>query len=132
MEIKQLNDKIQGLVNIRKQVEEAELIYKGLKNTKDLIQSELVEALKENDLKSWKIASTGENAIIAKRKSIGITNQVLAFSFAKENNCVDEKINKDNLKKVINNLEETPSGFEVKETSYLSIKKPKEDDISTK
>jgi len=125
MEIKQLNEKIQGLVAIRNQVEEAEYIYKGLKNTKDLLQEELMKALKENDMKSYKIASTDENITIAKRKSVGITNQVLAMSFAKKNNCTKEEIDKTELKKIINNLEEVPNGFEVKETEYLSIRKPK-------
>ena len=128
MDLKQIKTKAEELSSIRKDIDTIELELKvkteQLKFKRDKIQNELINALKESELKSIKVAS-GENYSMGVRKSFVINDNSKALEWAKENKVVS--VDKREAEKIIKTLEEIPTGFEIKETEFISIRLNKND-----
>lgn len=94
-----------------------------LKVERDAVQQELLEELKKNELASIK-TENGETYARSSRKSLEITNDIFALSWAKENHCFS--VNKLVAMQRIAKLDKIPDGFNVVENEFISIRKPKE------
>ena len=128
MEIETIKNKAEALREMREKInaieEEQKSTLQPFKEERDAIQNELVAIMKEAELASVKVSS-GESFALASRKSLIITDEVRALSWAKDNHCfsVNKVIATQRLKK----LEELPTGFKFEETEYISVRKPKEE-----
>ena len=124
-EIQIIKDKAEQLRVVRASItkieEEAKEATTPLKNERDLLQEELLEALREAGVNSIKV-DTGESFARTPKRSLVVTNEAKAMYWAKENNAfsIDKRIVAQKLKDV----EELPEGFEPRESFYISIRKP--------
>lgn len=129
MELKEITTKAEQLATIRKDIDAIEMELKvkteQLKFRRDRIQLELIDALKDSGLKSIKVAS-GENYAMATRKSLDIIDIDKALVWATKNNAIS--IDKRIAGSMLKDVEKLPSGFELKTTDFISIRKPKKNE----
>lgn len=128
-EINKIKIKAEQLYQTRKAIveieEEAKKHTDELKATRDTLNSDLITLLDDAGLSSIKISS-GENYSKAIRKGVVVNNPFVALQWAQKNSCVkvDSILSAQKIKK----MDVVPDGFEATEVSYISIRKPKQED----
>jgi len=127
--IERIKSKAEELAAIRLEIaamEEAHRVeVEAKKERRDAIQNELLAALRKEDLASIK-TTAGETYARSIRRGVDIVNAVLAMSWARDNGAVaiDRRIVAQKLAK----LDQMPPGFELTETEFISVRKPKNDE----
>lgn len=126
--IDKIKSKAEELYQTRKDIDKVEEAYKltvdPLKARRDQLQQELIELYNEVGITSIK-TEAGETYAKAMRKGLMIKDDRKALTWAIENNCAN--INKIYAAQVIFKQEEIPAGFEVVQSEYISVRKPKAD-----
>jgi hypothetical protein len=96
----------------------------GMKAKRDTLQDELLAELRKEGLTSIK-TDGGESYTRATRRGINITNPITALAWAKDHGAVaiDRRLVGAKLAKAT----VMPTGFELVENEYISVRKPKAD-----
>lgn len=125
--LEQIKSKAERLYEVRKAIETIEAEVKNkteeLKAERDVTQVELIYLMKEVDLSSIKI-STGDSYSKAVRHGLTITSDLKAMAWANKNHAV--KIDLEEVKRKLKDVQELPEGFAPITTEYISIRKAKE------
>jgi hypothetical protein len=125
-EIQNLTTKAEMLYQVRKEIEkiETEAAEKTakLKEERDALQVLLISDMNKIGLKSVKVAN-GDLFTKASRKGVDITNEIEAMKWAIEKRAVN--INKAMVASLLKEEKEMPTGFQLVETEYISVKKDK-------
>lgn len=124
--IERIKEKAEQLASVRASInrveEEHRLIVDALKTQRDTLQEDLLVALRKEDLASIK-TSAGETYARVPKRSLNITNEIVALNWAIEHRAVS--INKIFAMQELKNEKEMPAGFEIIESEYISVRKPK-------
>lgn len=124
--IKRIQERAEKLAELRKVIAEKEEACKAeletLKAQRDAVQALLMADMKENGILSQKVSS-GDSFSLSKRKGIEITNDTFALKWAIENMAVS--VNKTLVAQKLKDAGEIPSGFEIVETEFISVRKAK-------
>ena len=100
-----------------------------LKDERDRLNSQLIETLKSNDLKSWKMTN-GMTVAYVKEPRVRIVDEVALINALKAEGLemiVEERINGLEFRKLSGKLAKegkTLAGTELDEIEYLSVRKP--------
>lgn len=128
MELQELRDKSEKLYALRREIDkrdqEHRMVMEPLEQERDALQGEVLAALNELQLASFKVAS-GETFTKAVRKSIVILDPYRALEWAKEHGAVsvDSKL----VAQMYKDGKQLPEAFQPRETEYISVRKPKAD-----
>lgn len=126
--IKRITDKAERLAEVRAAInvleEESKLKVEALKTERDALQEDLIASLKKESLTTIK-TSAGESYTLAKRRGVSVVNESVALSWAIENRAIS--INRLMVAQKLRYEKEMPAGFELFESEYISVRKPKSD-----
>lgn len=100
------------------------MILEPMKLERDVVQAELIADLNKAELASIK-TSDGDTYVKAVRKAVNITNDIFAYKFALEHRAV--KIDTLAVARIVKDMKEVPTGFEVVDSEYISVRKAKKD-----
>lgn len=122
----------EDLYNIRQEIDRVEFESKQkldvLKEQRQALQSVLVNDFNKNGLDSIKI-SNGDTVYKGKKKSVEIKSPVFALKWAIEHRYVT--VDKRLVAQHISKTNEVPDAFEVVESEFISVRKPKKKNADT-
>lgn len=124
--IQRLTETAEKLYQCRKSIEnyeyQAKTVLDMLKAERDALQADLIAKLTENELSTIKVSS-GDSFTKAIRRGINVTNEITALKWAMDKGAVN--INKILVAQKLKDAKEIPSGFEITETPYISVRHAK-------
>lgn len=130
--IQKITGKAEKLRMLRDYITDEEQKFKirmeDVKKDRDSIQDELLIDMRKHKLSSIKVES-GETFTKAVRKGVDITSESLALKWAIDHRAVS--INKIVAGQLLKEAKEIPQGFQLVETEYISVRKPKPKDNGT-
>ena len=123
--IDKIRAKGEELATVRLEINTAEEAFeisiRAAKERRDIVQAELLELLRDNDLASIK-TSSGDNFIRAKRKGFAFDEYKL-LPWCTERGLT--KIDTARLKQVLTKADELPEGVTMVEQEYISVRSAK-------
>ena len=96
----------------------------AMKEHRDAVQSQLLDALRKEDLTSIK-TTAGESYSRATRRGVDIINPIAALSWAKDSGAISIDRRLVAQKLADKDADTLPPGFELVVTEYISVRKPK-------
>lgn len=125
-----MKELLEKLVEKREQIAQSTSYLQGLKAEKAEIELGILEAMKEQELKSARYENL--TATIAKRSTLKVNDEKAVVKYLKDSNLTDYLSERPNelfevFRKQAEKEEKVIPGTEMQETEYLSIRAKKED-----